>query len=336
MNLHFYVGRYYGHGQGRPSSGGPNAILRWMIDQQSALLFVCLLLLSSSRHLSCHALTTLSTTLANESGKKLFFPKRRREGNLSSERWESKFNQLVKFKEKYGHLKVPQSPTKDIPEGYKELGIFCRNIRSMYKYSLDPSTAHLSFLDLERIQRLESIGFVWNYHEANWNHRFEELADFHQRFGHTNVPMKWPDNPELATWVAIQRQRYKEHKMGQSGRFSKHEIRRLDSLGFEWDPRKSRWWKNLDQVKAFHEEHGHFSVPKKYKKNSSLHSYVAYLKLCCKEYVLTYSIRRTCEDIHVTGLDSERLEALRQVNFCWLPDPSKPYQDPPADIFANP
>ena len=110
----------------------------------------------------------------------------------------------------------------------------------------------------------------------------------------------------------------------------------MESIGFEWDPRNARWWKNWNDLRAFREQHGHFNVPRHYDQNPGLTSYVRYLKRCCREYVLSYSIIGACERIRVSGLDSKRLEILRQNDFCWLPDPDKPYQDPPDDIFANP
>ena len=298
-------------------------------------------LLASSQLHCCHGFAILSTNVIRSSRDTRFIPTIRREGNLTSERWENKFNELVKFKHKFGHVNVPQLPNKDIPEDYRELGTFCRNVRSMYKYLSDPSKAHLSFLDEDRIERLESIGFVWNSHEANWSRRYKELESFHKRFGHCNVPKGWKENPGLDSWIVMQRKRYRAHTSGDDARrgsrkFSQREIRLMESIGFEWDPRNTRWWGNWDDLKAFHEEHGHFNVSKQCDdKNQGLVSYVGYLRRCCREYVLSYSIIGSCERIRVSGLDSARLEVLRQAEFCWLPDPNKPYQDPPDDIFAN-
>ena len=129
------------------------------------LFAVCLLFLSELRW--CFGFPVISAKPVQDTRDTLVYTTRRKEGNVStSERWERKFNELLKFKEKYGHVNVPQQPNKDIPDDYRELGTFCRNIRSAYKYLQDPSKAHLSFLDGDRIQRLESIGFVWNSHHA--------------------------------------------------------------------------------------------------------------------------------------------------------------------------
>jgi hypothetical protein len=86
----------------------------------------------------------------------------------------------------------------------------------------------------ERIQRLESLGFVWDPLEALWGESFAALLAFKERFGHCNVPQSWKENPKLGKWCAKQRQTKKQ------GKLTPERIQRLDSLGFEWTPRKAQ------------------------------------------------------------------------------------------------
>lgn len=39
----------------------------------------------------------------------------------------------------------------------------------------------------------------------SWDHRLNQLREFKAATGHTNVPNRYPANPQLATWVAEQR-----------------------------------------------------------------------------------------------------------------------------------
>ena len=39
----------------------------------------------------------------------------------------------------------------------------------------------------------------------SWDDRLNQLRDFKAATGHTNVPNRYPANPQLATWVAEQR-----------------------------------------------------------------------------------------------------------------------------------
>lgn len=253
--------------------------------------------------------------------------------------WDARFEELKTFKDRYGHANVPQLPRQEIGREYKELATFCRNVRSQYKYRRDPSKAHLSHLTDERIAKLESIGFVWDANRAAWQRRFRELARFHKTFGHCSVSQEWEERyPGLRAWVTTQRRRYRV-TIAQKGAhkhlrtISNEEIRLLESIGFDWEPFESRWWKKFDELKAFHQSHGHFRIPRSSKKYASLYSYVQYLKRCCREYVIVVSVWGTCEGVKVGGLCPKRLEALRSVSFCWLPNPGAPLEKAPDDIF---
>ena len=53
----------------------------------------------------------------------------------------------------------------------------------------------------ERLRRLESIGFEWKvknkmkrYYDKQWDSMFQQLLDFKQRYGHVNVPKRYPEN----------------------------------------------------------------------------------------------------------------------------------------------
>ena len=241
------------------------------------------------------------------------------------ERWNNHFEQLVAFKERYGHCNVPQKPTAKIKESYSQLASFCRNVRQQYRYLQQNETKHLCFLSEERIEQLQSIGFEWSSHDAAWYSKYEELVDFWKRHGHSNVPTNWSENPSLRSWVGYQRIRYK----GKNSKYkplSPKQIKLLDSIGFRWSPKDELWWKNFAELKAFKNEHGNLNVT-----SSSLRCWKEALKRTCREYVLAVSIEGTTEGVHVSGLNQERLNALRELNFCWLPDQTEALQGIPQD-----
>jgi hypothetical protein len=130
--------------------------------------------------------------------------RKRSESTNQSERWEGRFQELLAFKERYGHSNVPQYPTKAIPENHRVLATFCRNCRTQYNYHHDADKQHLSFLTDDRIQSLEDIGFCWNTREATWQCRWNELNAFKNIFGHSNVPARWLPKPGLGAWVSSQ------------------------------------------------------------------------------------------------------------------------------------
>jgi hypothetical protein len=278
-------------------------------------------------------------------------PKERKHGPhaLRAESWNGKFDQLVAFQKKYGHVNVPQTTTttptnKDVvipPETnhqyheYPQLATFCRNMRHQYRLLHQEENRHLSFLTHDRIQRLEDIGFVWSSHEAAWSCKYEELDEFRQTHGHCNVPSNTLEWRDLRNWVGYQRLRYKKGVTNDNKKYKAltlDQIALLESIDFRWSPKDEIWWENFANLKGFKEQHGHYKVHRPLK----LRRWKDYLRRICREYALAVSIEGTTEDVHVSGLNEERLEALRSINYCWLPIGNGPLKEaPPEDIFAG-
>ena len=52
-------------------------------------------------------------------------------------------------------------------------------------------------LDTERISRLESIGFVWNIYDQQWEEMFAKLEQCSQQNGDCIVPQGYKKDPSL-------------------------------------------------------------------------------------------------------------------------------------------
>lgn len=76
--------------------------------------------------------------------------------------WQDKYNQLLEFKEQYGHCNVPTRSYKNVDERLEKLGHWVGWQRSAYKKRKDGRANTLSD---ERIQMLEDVGFVFNVFE---------------------------------------------------------------------------------------------------------------------------------------------------------------------------
>jgi hypothetical protein len=73
------------------------------------------------------------------------------------------------------------------------------------------------------------------YH-GMFDEQYQQLAAFHDRYGHCDVPSQWKINPALGRWCFNLRQAY--HKL-QKGRrvnmkLSREEMERLERIGFKW------------------------------------------------------------------------------------------------------
>ena len=226
-------------------------------------------------------------------------------GNLSSERsrklealgfvwdrldeaWEQGFSFLKTYHAREGHCLVPVSYQTD---GFN-LGIWVRHQRTAR------ATGNLSS---ERSRKLEALGFVWDRLEEAWEQGFSFLKTYHAREGHCLVPDRHQeDGFNLGGWVLRQRR-------GQAkGNLSFEKIKRLEALGFVWDPLHEAWERGFRFFKAYHAREGHCLIPKRHQEEGfNLGAWVS-------------NQRRSQAK---GNLSSERIKRLEALGFVW--DPSE-------------
>ena len=125
------------------------------------------------------------------------------------------YRQLLAYKYEHGSTLVPYKFKQD-----PQLGRWVSNQRSHYRSKE---------LSKERIDLLESIGFVWDVPEMQWKANFTQLLAFKEEHGHTQVPWKYKANTKLAYWVDNQRSR--------KDTMPEKRVKLLNSIGFVWDAR---------------------------------------------------------------------------------------------------
>ena len=162
--------------------------------------------------------------------------------------WEENYTALLVFKSEEGHANVPHKYPKD-----RTLAKWCCHLRENY---------HSGQLAKDRIDALESIGFVWSPHEAKWNKSYARLVDYWKANGHSKVPTVYKPDPALGKWVSRQREDYS------GGYISERRKAKLDALGFVWRiskkggrqkrnrPDDDRWQKMYLELMEFHKTHG--------------------------------------------------------------------------------
>ncbi|MBL9131397.1 MAG: helicase associated domain-containing protein, partial [Verrucomicrobiaceae bacterium] len=190
----------------------------------------------------------------------------------SQERWDRMYGELAAFHARHGHCVVPNNQ----PEVHA-LSKWCYSQRHFRRAGK---------LRADRVARLDALGFRWDAtevpglsyaerHDLLWEQSFTRLVAFHAKHGHAHVPAHWSEDVELGRWADKQRQKARK------GRLQAEKRARLDALGFPWQPGnapvlKARppqnfpkpahekvWLRHLEDLRAFHEEHGHFRVPPK-------------------------------------------------------------------------
>ena len=157
------------------------------------------------------------------------------------EAWDARFQELVEFKNKFGHCNVSCRKASHIP--YKSLATWVSDQRSSHRYLREGKQ---SALFPERIRRLREIGFQWNLQKFS-NYSFEErcqqLIAYRDEHGDCDVPQKHPEPEGLGNFVIEMRRRYKQMKAGKNpkdNRLTEERMERLNSIGIKWSLRNRR------------------------------------------------------------------------------------------------
>ena len=85
-------------------------------------------------------------------------------------------------------------------------------------------------LATDRIEQLESIGFIWKPVSNCWDDMFKRLQTYHALHGDCLVPTRYKKDPALGQWVRRQRNRNKASTLPVDQKA------KLDSIGFVWEP----------------------------------------------------------------------------------------------------
>ena len=114
--------------------------------------------------------------------------------NLHDAAWEEWFEKLLEFKQQRGHCNVAKDEA-----GQQDLAQWVSAARTRKKQEV---------LSEERIERLNAIGFVWDFQQLKtdetWMKWYRELEQYAQENGNPHVP-RTHENTKLASWVWMQR-----------------------------------------------------------------------------------------------------------------------------------
>jgi hypothetical protein len=228
---------------------------------------------------------------------------------------------------------------------WKRLGLWVRNQRAQYK-SLRNGSKKNHFLTEERIRILEDIGFCWDVQESVWYERFESLQAFKEYHGHADVPCVYEKDPTLARWVMQARYVYKEMQKRQGihsnnnndgskkkvemsnnvylTKLTPERIKLLNDIGFVWDKNEAYWWEQYRALVEYKKKNGHCSVPSAHE-DVQLRNWVMNMRRLFREYERKrLGQRKIVSDddggdgstiINVAGLNKERIQALREIDF---------------------
>jgi hypothetical protein len=194
--------------------------------------------------LECEEVAQNST--ANEQAAiPLVLKTNRKRKNLS---WDERFKELVDFEKVHGHTNVV---TNSGP-----LGNWVRKQRAQYLLLKEGKD---SLLTIERHEQLEGIGFTFIFGPTRppWDQRFQELVNFMEINGHTNVPQ---GSGPLGRWVSTQRYQYSLLKEGKATQLTNDRCQKLESIAFQFKIHPP-WDVRFQELVDFKKIKGHTNVP---------------------------------------------------------------------------
>jgi len=114
-------------------------------------------------------------------------------------------------------------------------------------------------LSPDRKSRLDSLNFVWDIIDTQWNAGYEEFKKYVKEFDSVLVPAQYRTKQgfELGSWVGTQRS--KDFNLTRKRKIL------LDNLGFDYDPIDTQWNHGYEELKKYVKEFNSALVPVEYK-----------------------------------------------------------------------
>lgn len=163
--------------------------------------------------------------------------------DVNEARWQEMYAKLVVFHQKYHHCSVSQKNHDD------------KKFLSWLSTQRKLNTKRT--ITAERKNKLDALGFVWDFLEVQWEENYTDLVKFQKKYGHCNVPRRYPANKTLSIWVSVQR------RSANRGELNLDRKNKLEALGFAWDADEACWQEMYAKLVVFHQKHGHCNVPQK-------------------------------------------------------------------------
>ncbi len=153
--------------------------------------------------------------------------------NPNEKLWEDSYNYAKDYYEKNGHLSVPSDHVIVTDDGEKILlGEWLINQRRRYINNRES-------MKEDRINKLNSIGMIWDPHEKDWLDSYELAKKYYEEHGNLHMTEDYVVSRNgkdfiLGRWLARQRKALKNELL------TDDQINKLNSIGMIWNAQNYR------------------------------------------------------------------------------------------------
>ena len=142
--------------------------------------------------------------------------------------WMSQFEQLSLFYSEHGHCNVAKT---HMIQG-NNLGEWVSSQRKALNNFLQDKPSSLT---QERIDKLNTLNFVWNPNETSWNYKLALLCHFNRKHGHWQIPRNYTvENVNIGAWLDRQKRQFLIHKEGGPSALTPERLKKFEDVGFSF------------------------------------------------------------------------------------------------------
>ena len=162
--------------------------------------------------------------------------------NCLSLSWDDYYELAVEYYKEHGNLLVPVNYSKN----GMNLGYWITDQRKTMK-----GQGHRKDLTEEQIEKLESIGMVWDKLKEQWDQTYAIAKAYYDENGSIDgLKDKKLNGKNLYQWMGDQIKSYNK------GTLSEERIQLLEQIGVVWNKNEARWQEMYDLAKKYYEENG--------------------------------------------------------------------------------
>ena len=171
--------------------------------------------------------------------------------------WNKGFDELKKYCKQHGDCNVPLRFQSDT--GFK-LGLWLQNQRRSYLKK------GRGALNQEKIERLISLGVVWDPYQEQWQKQYDIVKEFYEQNGNTDIPINHIiDGYNVGRWLQSQRSIYKGTQEGTLTKDQRSRLEALNDLNISYGNKLDIHWDEMYQyAKKYYEQYGHLSMLSSY------------------------------------------------------------------------
>ena len=233
--------------------------------------------------------------------------------------WGERFQNLLEFRQEYGHCRVPKRY-----DANKSLANWVSKQRQEHRKFIKGEKASIT---ADRIEALEEIGFCWNaqidspvpsrddskvftqvdFADEEWHERWQSLLDFMSENNLSSVS-ELPKTSSHDVWLKQQRKSFKGDQTQKQKILDPGKMQLLGQIDPLWHLNRHEllWETRYQELVAYAQEHGDCCVPISYS-NKKLANWVSNQR---KLYSDQWKGRRN-------SLDDQRKRRLEKIVFIW-------------------